>query len=35
VTLTATVRGSVTINAIYGGDLNNLGSSGTLVLTVT
>jgi len=34
VTVTGTVRGGVTIKATYGGDLNNLGSSGTIVRTI-
>jgi hypothetical protein len=35
VTVTGTVAGNVTIEAAYGGDSNNLKSSGTLVLKVS
>ncbi|MDA4129007.1 MAG: hypothetical protein OK422_06100 [Thaumarchaeota archaeon] len=34
VTVTATVTGSVKIMATYSGDSSNLGSSGTLLLTI-
>jgi len=33
-TLTGTVRGSVTVQALYGGDANNRGSSKTHILTI-
>jgi hypothetical protein len=35
VTVTATASGSVEIKATYGGDSNNLKSSGTLALMIT